>query len=503
MTEAPVLRVTGMRKEFPGVLALDWAPDDEFVLHAGEIVGLVGENGAGKSTLVQIIAGIYQRTAGEIWLDGRSYHAENAVHARAQGVAIVMQEPALLPTLTVSDNIFLGKEAGYRNALGVLALRRRDEMAARVLDEFGLPIEPDAIVSTLDYEHRKLVELVKATFERPEVLIIDETAAALSLDGQRLLFDHLRELKTEGVGTIYITHHLDEVFEVCDRVVVMKDGQLVANLRTESTDEDEVATLMVGRELRTGYYRDDREESRRDRPALRVEDLAVEGVLEGVSFDLYEGEILGIGGLVGAGADTIGRAIFGDIVPTRGVLRRNGDRIDISSPADALHRRVGYVPKDRDREGLILRHSVRHNIAMPILPRLVRWLLVDGAEEQNVTQRYFDRLRIKAPSLDTLCLNLSGGNRQKVVLAKWLAADSDVLILNNPTRGVDVGAKAEIYHLMMELKREGLAILMISEELPELLGMSDRILIVRKGKISGEFHRSANPTEEEIIQYMI
>lgn len=502
MTE-PMLRAVGMKKQFPGVLALDWDADDEFTVAPGEVVGLVGENGAGKSTFVQIVAGIYERTDGELWLDGMPYAAENAVDARAKGVAIVMQEPALLPTLTVADNIFLGKEKVYRNLLGLLSLRRRNALAREILTEYGIDVSPSAVVRSLDYEQRKLVELAKATFERPKVLIVDETAAALSLRGQETLFDHIRLLKSEGVAIIYITHHLEEVLRVCDRVVVMKDGKLVANLPVESTSVDELSTLMVGRELRAGYFRADDEGTRGERVVLEVEGLSIAGVLEDISFKLHEGEILGIGGLVGAGAQELGAALFGDIRMDGGVVRKDGRTIKTKTPADAVNLGIGYVPKDRDREGLILRESVRRNISLPILGQLVNLVFLRLGEERRIVTKFFERLRIKAPHIATYCVNLSGGNRQKVVLAKWLAADSEVMILNNPTRGVDVGAKAEIYHLMMNLKQQGLAILMISEELPELIGMSDRILIIRKGRISGEFHRSDRPTEEQLIQYMI
>ncbi len=503
MTE-PMLRLIGMRKQFPGVLALDWQPDEQLDLYPGEVVGLVGENGAGKSTLVQIIAGIYKRTSGEIWLDGQQYAAENAVEARREGIAIVMQEPALLPTLTVADNIFLGQESSYTNKFGLMSLSRRNAFAESILRTFGLDIAANTVVQSLDYERRKLVELAKATYQPPKILIIDETAAALSLAGQEILFNNIRRLKERNkVTVIYITHHLEEILRVCDRVVVMKDGKLVATLPVEETSVDELSTLMVGRELRSGYFRTDRESSHGAQVVLSVKNLSVQGKLKDISFDLYEGEILGLGGLVGAGAQEIGQAIFADAKLHGGEVRLNGEAAKISTPEDAVKLRIGYVPKDRDEEGLILTDSIRRNIALPIIRDLAERIFLNLAKEAQVANDFREALRIKAPSTATFCRNLSGGNRQKVVLSKWLAANSKVLILNNPTRGVDVGAKAEIYHLMMSLKQQGLAILMISEELPELLGMSDRIHIIRKGQISATFDRSHQPTEEEVIQYMI
>ena len=492
-----------MRKEFPGVLALDWDRDEELQMYPGEVVGLIGENGAGKSTLVHIVAGIYTRTAGEIWLDGQPYQAENAVDARAKGVAIVMQEPALLPTLTVADNIFLGQESTYTNKIGLISISKRNALAQAILGRFGLAISANAIVRDLDYEQRKLVELAKATFQPPKVLIIDETAAALSLGGQEILFDNIRTLREQGVTIIYITHHLEEIQQICDRVIVMKDGKLESVLPAASATVDELSTLMVGRELRSGYFRTDTESSIGDKIALSVRGLSIDDKLEDIAFDLHEGEILGIGGLVGGGSQEIGQAIFADISADQGTISKDGEIVKVSNPKDAVRLNIGYVPKDRDGEGLILNFSIRRNISLPIIGKLVTAIFLDLAKESRIAEDFLDHLRIKAPNTATLCRNLSGGNRQKVVLSKWLAADSEVLILNNPTRGVDVGAKAEIYQLMMNLKQQGLAILMISEELPELLGMSDRMLIVRKRRISAEFSRSDHPTEEEVIQHMI
>ncbi len=498
----PLLRVVGIRKKFPGVKAVDFDPSDEIAIGAGEVRALVGENGAGKSTLIHVISGIYAKDAGGMWLEGEPYIPTSVVDAQAKGVGIVLQEPALLPTLTIADNILLGQEDSY-SRWGIMSLGARDRMCQEVLNQFGLRyMRPDTVTSLLDFESRRLVELVKAVYRDPSVLIIDEAAAALSVKGIEFLFSIIRQFKKKGAAVIYVTHRLEEVFHLCDTLTVMKDGKLVKTVPVAETDINEVCTLMVGRELSIGYFRQDSEGSMSDDVVLRVENLTARGIFEGVSFEVHKGEILGIGGLVGGGVQELARALFGDFRVHSGTIWYEGELLH-PSPANALRHGISYIPKERDKEGLILCASIRHNISLPILNRLVKRGFLNIREEKVIASRYMEELNIVAPSPESFCINLSGGNRQKVVLAKWLGTHARVFIMNNPTRGVDVATKADIHRLMMGLKEEGVAVILFSEELPELIGMSDRILVMREAMIHKEFHRADHPTEEQLIQHMV
>jgi ABC-type sugar transport system ATPase subunit len=488
------------------VRALDWEPEDRLVIQPGEIHALVGENGAGKSTLIQIIGGIYRADAGSLRLDGVPYAPTSVNDAWRHGVALVLQEPAMIASLTVGENLFLGQERAFTR-FGVLWPPARDRQARTALEGVGLDTSPRAVVSELSYEERKLIEVARAVELRPRLLVIDETTASLSLPGTQLLYRQIRRLRDAGASIIYISHYLEEVFELCDRVTVLKDGRLVGTWETGQTSIDDLSRAMVGRELDVDRPRgrpsgaDAGEDHAR--PVLSVSGLSKEEEFSDITFDIAAGEIVGIGGIVGCGSLEVGRCLFGALRADSGTIVVGDREATPRTPRDSVALGIAYVPKERDEEGLILPFTIRDNVSLSVLDQLVRLGLINPGAEERLVRDAIDRYRVKAEGPGTVCLNLSGGNRQKVVLAKWLATGAQVLILNSPTRGIDVGAKAEVYGIMRELAASGTAILMITDELPELIAMSDRILIMRRGKISGRFHRHENPTEEQLIRYMV
>lgn len=524
----PVLRMRGIKKAFPGVRAVDWDPDDELTVAAGEMRALAGENGAGKSTLIQILAGIHSMDAGEIFLDGKPFQPGPHVRTQPGLIGIILQEPGLIPTLTVADNLFIGRENLYRQG-GILNMRHRDRLARDILAQVELDISPRTVVSSLSLEEQKLVELARALSLNPRVLLVDETSAALSLKAVQHLFALLKKAQGEGKAIVFISHHLEEIFQYCDSVTVLKDGRLVQTLPVGETNPTHLSTLMVGRELLVPVRERDGASGRGEQspeqaeqpgepsaeppagddndarvPVLSVKDLTVPGVFEDVSFDVYPGEIVGIGGLVGAGGNEIGRALFGDLPITAGRIELDGREVKIRNPQAAVKAGIGYVPKERDREGLILRFNITRNVTLPRLKSfLTPFGFISHRQEQQAAQEQIKDLGIRCRNERDICLHLSGGNRQKVVLSKWLTEPPRLLILCSPTRGVDVGAKGEIYRIIYRIADQGTAILLITDDLPELIGLSDRILIMRRARISAHLHRDDEPTEQRLIQYMV
>jgi len=464
---------------------------------------VVGENGAGKSTLMKVIAGIIPKDKGQIFYLEHQIEPKSVWDMFNRGIGIILQEPGLVGSLTVAENLFLGREHLFEIA-GVLNQKARIATAREILEAIGVDfIDPRSLVSNLPYEEWKLVELARAVSnENLRVLIVDEATAALSVDGQKILFDQILKLKKQGVAILFVSHRLKEVFEIGDRITVMKDAKVVRTLLPSETDQESLPAMMVGRNIEH-YYRDDEEESSSSDVALEVRDLHVPNHVYGVTFKLWKGEILGIGGLVGSGMHVLAKTLFG-LLPYNGQVFVNGQEVRISSPVDAIRLGIGFLPRERDKEGLILLHSVKDNIALPNLDKVsLARFLIKHWRKTEVAEFFKGRLSIRTPNVKTPCMNLSGGNRQKVVVAKWLARDVDVFIMDCPTRGIDVGAKAQIYRLMEELKSRGKAILMISEELPELIGMSDRILIFKEGKIAASFKRSEKVSEEEVVKCMV
>jgi rhamnose transport system ATP-binding protein len=496
------LRLEGITKHYPGTVAvsLDAGAPLEFKL--GHIHALVGENGAGKSTLVSIIAGVQKPTAGRMTLFDNPYAPHDVVEARSRGVDIVVQEPGLVDSMTVEENLVLGREHVYAPWVAFAPWRRR-RLARLALDKLPHPVNPSLTARELPMEDQKLVELARALSLSPRVLIVDEMSASLSRRGVRDLFAMLRAFVDEGRLVIYISHHLEEVFELCDTVTVMKDGNVVRTLPVASTNEDELSTLMVGRATRKVMYRDRAASASDGNVVLRVRGLSVKDKFKNVDFELRRGQILGIGGLVNCGSESLALALFGALSATAGTVELTGRTLTMRNPRQAIGTGIAYMPGDRDRDGLILNVSIERNVALASLRWLGRLGLLSPGIEGRIARRFIRDFNIACQGPGQQPLYLSGGNRQKVVLAKWLVRPNTVLILHNPTRGVDVGGKAEINTIVSDLASTGVAIILISDDLPELIGMSDSIIIMRRGEISWRTSREAEPTEEQLIAKML
>jgi ribose transport system ATP-binding protein len=490
-----LVSMEGIDKSFPGVRALDQA---RFELRAGEVHALVGENGAGKSTLMKVLAGVVRCDAGAIRLGGTAVAIASPRAARDLGISIIHQELNLVPHLTVAQNIFLGREP-RRWPRFVLDERALDDAARAVLDRLRVGIDPRTRVSDLTVAMQQMVEIAKALALDARVLIMDEPTAALTTAEIAELFRITRELRARGVGIVHISHRLEELPEISDRITVMRDGQTIETLATPTATLDRIIERMVGRTLYEPAPQIP-EVAEQQEVVLELRRVTRGRAVRDVSFRLRRGEILGLAGLVGAGRTEVARAIFGADRIDSGEILVRGRPVRIRSPRDAVRLGIGYLSEDRKRYGLALGMAVETNIALATLRRCVGWLgTVNTAATHAMAHRYAGALRIRTPSLHHRASSLSGGNQQKVVIAKWLAADTEILLFDEPTRGIDVGAKSEIYQLMNELTRQGKSILMISSELPEVLRMSHRILVMCEGRITGEL--PAGASQEQIMTY--
>ena len=494
---ASLLQLRGITKRFPGVLALDGV---DFALTAGEVHALVGENGAGKSTLIKIISGVHQPDAGRIDYLGTPVTFPTPRAAADRGITVIYQEVALFPDLTVLENLYVGayprrpllRHSGRGRRVDWMAMRARAQDVAASL---GVELELGAPVHRLAAAQQQLVEIARALLRDARVIIMDEPTGPLTQQDAARLFSLIRQLRARGVGIIYISHRLEEIFEVADRVTVLRDGRRIVAMPVAQTTRDMLIHHMVGRTLDTLYPHT---ATQAGPPVLEVEGLGTSGALTDVSFALRRGEILGLAGLVGSGRTTLARAIFGIVPPERGRIRLDGVDARIAHAGRARELGIAYVPEERQRQGLVLPFSVSENLSLVILRRLSRLGFINHASERIVAHDVVRRLDIRTPGIGVPAATLSGGNQQKVVVGKWLAAEPRVLIMDEPTRGVDVGAKAEIHRLMSALAGRGLAILLISSELPELLGMSDRIMVMHRGRIAGELSRG-QATQEKIM----
>jgi ribose transport system ATP-binding protein len=489
----PVLEMHGIEKVFPGAHALKSV---DLVVNPGEILGLVGENGAGKSTLIKILSGAYQGDAGTITLGGEPIESATPNAMLERGVAVIYQEPSLAPHLSVAENIFMGRLP--TRGPGVVDWSRLRQDTAVVAQRLGLDLEPRTPVRALSVARRQMVEIAKALSRDARVIVLDEPSAVLGDAELRGLFGVIRRLTERGVAFIYISHRLNEVFEITDRVTVMKDGRVVADEATRALTHERLVRLMVGRDIGDVYP--ERSRAAPGREALAVRNLRREGVLHGIDLTVREGEIVGIAGLAGAGRTEVLRAIHGADPIDGGEIKVFGDRVRITSPRDAIALGIGLLTEDRKFDGLLLQQAVAPNVTVSRFDAIANHGVLQLGNERQLVSDHIGRLSIRASGPGAMVRNLSGGNQQKVILAKWLHAECRILLIDEPTRGVDVGAKREIYQLLRNLAGRGVAIVMVSSELPEILGMSDRIVVMREGRVSAELLREG-ATEERIMHH--
>ena len=475
-------------KSFPGVKALDHV---DFELRSGEVMALLGENGAGKSTLMKVLSGVYTRDSGDMEIQGKAYGNLTPKQAQAAGVAIIHQELNMCRHLTVAENIFLGREK-VRGV--VLSQREMEAEAAEVLGRLKIDISPRTVVGDLPISKQQMVEIAKALSMDARILIMDEPTSALTAREIEDLFRIIQDLRASDHGIVYISHRLEELQHIVDRVTIMRDGQYITSMNFADTTIDQIITHMVGREIKEKFPR---VTCQKGKKIFEVRNLNAGRMVRNVSFSLYEGEIVGFAGLMGAGRTETTRAIFGIDPKESGQILLDGREITIHSPSDAIRQGVVLAPEDRKKDGLCTKLSIRHNIALPNLDLLCNRLgVVSHSRENAMCEQAVKNLQIKTPSVDVDAANLSGGNQQKVVVAKWLARNSRVVIFDEPTRGIDVAAKVEIYHLMNQLKKQGIAVMFVSSELPEVLGIADRVIVMCDGQITGEvMARESNQNE--------
>jgi ribose transport system ATP-binding protein len=499
-SSSPLLQANGIRKAFPGVQALDGV---SLSVSRAEVLALLGENGAGKSTLMKILAGVHAPDAGELLLDGRPIHFRGVADALAAGIVLIHQELNLADNLSVAANLFLGNEDRRGGVLGWLDRRRMNERAGGLLERVGLDVPPQRLVGELPLGQRQMIEIARALSQNARVLIMDEPTSSLTQRETERLFQVIADLKRDGVAVVYISHRLMEVGQIADRVVVLRDGRNSGELGREEISHRRMVELMVGRDLKLFFRRSHAADTVRPEMPIRLELRDVRyrgGPRAPVSFAVRGGEIVGMAGLVGAGRTELSEALFGLRPLAGGEVRLDGQAVAIRSPRDAVAAGLLLAPEDRRQFGLVLEESVQRNLGLPNLDHNSRFGLVSLRRESGMARRLCERLRVKTPRLSQPVGLLSGGNQQKVVLGKWLARQPRVLILDEPTRGVDVGAKSEIYALMDELAAAGIAVVMISSDLEEVLGMSDRVLVLHEGRLAGELPRAA--LSEQAIMHL-
>ena len=498
-----LLSAKGVCKAFGPTRALI---DVDIEIRRGEIRGLIGENGSGKSTLSSIIAGAQKEDSGEFWFKGEKYHPTSMVDAQNKGISMIIQEAGTIPKITVASNIFAGRlEQFYQR--GFLNWKKINDQANAILEGIGAgDIRADAMIDTLNFEDRKIVEIARALVNDVDVLIIDETTTALAQKGRTIIYNLIRRFHERNKAVLFISHDLDELMEVCNTITVLRDGVIIDTLDRSNMSIELMRKLMVGRDLSGSYFRSDYDGSHEPEVVLEAKQISLRGAFENIDIQLHRGEILGLGGLSNCGMHEVGRAMFGvEKLQTGTVtLNRQGKSLNVKSAYIAVENGMAYVSKDRDREAIILNGSIGSNISLPSMAHLTGLMgSINRKREKQIISKQVDFMRIKCRNPRQMVKELSGGNKQKVVFSKWLARESDVLILDCPTRGIDVGVKADMYHLMTELKKEGKAILLISEELLELIGMSDRMLIMKDGRIMKEIIRHPDVSEKDIINYMI
>ena len=493
--DEPILTMSRVSKSFQTVKVLD---NVDFELEAGEVHALVGGNGAGKSTLMKILTGVYGRDGGKIVIDGSEVDIQEPTDASQNGIAMIFQEFSLVPTFTVAQNIFLNREPKTRG--GFIDDRAIVRQAQELLDELGQDLDPNSTLVDLGPGYWQITEIAKALSQNAKILIMDEPTAALSAADTQTLFEIIRKLKDNGISLVYISHRMEEILKICDRVSVLRDGSIIATRPSSELTVQELVEYVVGEEVEQGAEWEERDNRTDQTPVLQVKNLSSGGRVNGVSFDLYRGEVLGIAGLMGSGRSETTRAIFGIDPIDAGEILIDGKERSIKKPRDAMRAGLALVPEDRRTQGLVLDHTVKSNINLPILPKLKKGVFIDDSKGTEIAEEYVEELDIKTDSINKTIALLSGGNQQKVVLAKWLAESPDILLLDEPTLGIDIKAKTEIVHLVRSLADQGRAILMISSEFSELLAVCDRVLILGSGKVTKELSRKEITSEEVLEQ---
>jgi ribose transport system ATP-binding protein len=501
----PVLEIRNVSKSFPGVKALD---DVSFAINKGEVVGLIGENGAGKSTVLKVLNGIYRPDTGGIFVDGKEVTITSPRQAFDSGIAMVFQEQSILPTLTIAENIFLGREEKFLT-YGLISKSRMNAAAAEELKKVHLDIHPGARCADLSFADRQMVEIAKALSLDTRIkghvtILLDEPTSVLEQKEVDLLFRIVRDLK-QRASFVFISHRLEEVLEISDRVYVMRDGKVVKELPAKSATVKDLHQLMVGRQLHHEYYREARQSVPSPKTILECNGLGREGAFSNISFALHEGEVIGIAGVIGSGREDLARCLAGHTRPDSGSLKINGAAVAFHAAHDATAHGVGLVPAERKVEGLVAPFSVAENMTLAVLPKFVSSGVLRFAAETETAKNWIDKLKIKTPSTDTMVGSLSGGNQQKVVLAKWRVAGVRVLILDHPTRGIDVGAKEDVYELVRDMTSEGLAVILLGDTLDEVIGLSNTILVMRDGEITQRFDAppGGKPSQVDLVRHMV
>ena len=499
--KTPILEMKHIRKVFASTVALG---DVSFDVYPGEIRGLIGENGSGKSTISSIAAGMQKADGGEMLYHGKAWNPSSMIEALDGGIGMIVQESGTIKGISVAENMFLGETKQFPGKLGAVNRRAMNKKADEALEAIGVTNVKGAMpLGMLDFQTCKLVEIAKVVMKDPEILVVDETTTALSQEGRDILYKLIARLRDEGKAVLFISHDLDEIMEVCDTLTVLRDGAIIRDFVKEEFDADAIRTSMIGRSIQGEYYRGDHTPSRQEEIAVEAKNLCCGEELKDVSITVHKGEIVGIGGLSHCGMHTLGKILFGAVKPDSGEVV-TGSGVKISSETVAMKENFGYVSKDRDVESLSLSASIRDNIAIAGMERYaVNGFLILNSREKTYVDKQIEDLSIKCADRDQTVNQLSGGNKQKVVFGKWIGRGSEVLILDCPTRGVDIGVKQAMYQLMNELKKEGKSIIMISEEMSELIGMSDRLIIMKDGEITREFERSAELSDADVIGYMI
>lgn len=485
-----IVSMKNICKSFPGVKALDQV---NFELRSGEVMALLGENGAGKSTLMKVLSGVYTRDEGSLEIFGKEYGHLTPKQAQQAGVAIIHQELNMCKHLTVTENMFLGREKQGRGALDNKSMEAE---AKRILEDLKIDLSPNQIVGELPVSKQQMVEIAKALSINAQILIMDEPTSSLTAREIEDLFRIIKKLKSEGKGIVYISHRLEELQHIVDRVTIMRDGQYITAMNFKETTLDQIIAHMVGREIKEKFPR---VECKKGKKIFEVKNLNAGRMVRDINFSAYEGEIVGFAGLMGAGRTETTRAIFGVDPKESGEIYVAGKEVKINCPMDAIKNGVVLAPEDRKKDGLCTKLSIRHNLALPNLDIVCnKFGVVNNKEEEKLCEKAVEDLKIKTPNVEVDSGNLSGGNQQKVVVGKWLARDSRVVIFDEPTRGIDVGAKVEIYHLMNDLKKQGIAVVFVSSEMPEVMGIADRIIVMCDGRITGEV-MARETTQNEIL----